>query len=189
MGGQRIEIRLHHSIEELEEKMKKEKDAVEFKHWQILRLLAMGYSPDDAAHLVGVTYDWVRKLIHRYNEEGQEGMRDKRKELPGKEPFLNEKQQRKLYYLLQERPPDGGLWTGPKVTKWIEEETGRKVVKGLGWTYLKKLGFSLRKPRPKHIKTATREEKRAFKKNSGNSQNYSRKTSRKESRAMVTRRS
>ncbi len=61
--------------------------------------------------------------------------------------------------------PDGGLWTGPKVAAWIEEKTGTKTHPQRGWVYLKRLGFSLRRPRPRHAK-ADPEEQETFKKTS-----------------------
>ncbi|WP_293108399.1 winged helix-turn-helix domain-containing protein [Moorena sp. SIOASIH] len=45
------------------------------------------------------------------------------------------------------------MWTGPKVARWIEKETGvKKVWNQRGWDYLKKLRFSWHSPRPKHRK-------------------------------------
>ncbi len=54
---------------------------------------------------------------------------------------------------LRSRPADGGIWTGPKVARWIEKETQReKVANQRGWDYLKKCNYSWQKPRPKHQK-------------------------------------
>ena len=37
------------------------------------------------------------------------------------------------------KPSDGGIWTGVKVARWIEQETGiEKVWNQRGWDYLKK---------------------------------------------------
>ncbi|NCS26814.1 MAG: winged helix-turn-helix domain-containing protein, partial [Microcystis aeruginosa BS13-02] len=59
----------------------------------------------------------------------------------------------KLKEELKERPADGGIWTGPKVARWIEKETGReKVWNQRGWDYLKKSRYSCQKPRAKHKK-------------------------------------
>jgi len=54
---------------------------------------------------------------------------------------------------LESSPSDGGIWTGPKVARWIEEETRRpKVWNQRGWDYLKKCEYSWQQPRPTHQK-------------------------------------
>jgi transposase len=59
----------------------------------------------------------------------------------------------KLVTALRSRPEDGGIWTGPKVARWLEKEIGRKKVGNQrGWDYLKKCKYSWQKPRPKHRK-------------------------------------
>jgi transposase len=71
----------------------------------------------------------------------------------GKKPLLKEEQFQELKEQLKKRPPDGGLWTGPKVARWIEKITGiEKVWNQRGWDYLKKSKYSWQKPRPKHKK-------------------------------------
>ena len=66
---------------------------------------------------------------------------------------MKEEQFQKLKEELKERPADGGIWTGPKVARWIEKETGReKVWNQRGWDYLKKSRYSCQKPNPKHKK-------------------------------------
>ncbi|GHO87111.1 hypothetical protein KSZ_51170 [Dictyobacter formicarum] len=32
------------------------------------------------------------------------------------------------------RPPNGGLWSGPKVANWITEQVGRRVHTQCGWS-------------------------------------------------------
>ena len=163
-----MEIICHHSIKEVEKRMKSSKDAIEYKHWLIIKLLTkprQEKSPEEVAEIVGVTYDWIRKLIHKYNKEGEAALGDGRLENKGVKPVLDEEEQKELFQLLCKPAPDGGLWTGPKVRKWIEEKKGRKVNRDIGWWYLTRLGFQLRKPRPKNIKSATEQEKKEFKKN------------------------
>ena len=54
---------------------------------------------------------------------------------------------------LESFPSDGGIWTGPKVARGIEQETGRKKVwNQRGWDYLKKCEYSWQKPRSTHRK-------------------------------------
>ncbi|MEO0949674.1 MAG: winged helix-turn-helix domain-containing protein, partial [Cyanobacteria bacterium J06641_5] len=54
---------------------------------------------------------------------------------------------------LQEQPPDGDLWDGPKVAQWMSDLLGRPIHPQRGWEYLKTLGMSRRRPRPAHIES------------------------------------
>ena len=55
-----------------------------------------------------------------------------------------------LWQVLQQPPPDGGLWNGRKVADWMSELKGKKIGRGRGWEYLKSMNFRLRVPRPEH---------------------------------------
>ena len=116
--------------------------------------------------MVGFCERWARILIHRYNEGGEEKLIDQRKNNAGQTPFLDENQCRKLKkIILEEKPKDKGLWTGPKVAEWIEKETGRSITDAGAWHWIRRLGFTLQVPRPRNIKSATEEEVKDFKKN------------------------
>jgi len=66
---------------------------------------------------------------------------------------------------LQSPPEDGGLWTGPKVARWMALRLGLTHVHApRGWEALKKIGWSVQAPRPRNPKSATLEEQAAFKK-------------------------
>lgn len=79
---------------------------------------------------VGLGYQYVKKIVKKYNELGVEGVKNRRKEtqshIRGKTPLLSEQQLSKLVTALRSRPEDGGIWTGPKVARWLEKEIGRK---------------------------------------------------------------
>ncbi len=51
------------------------------------------------------------------------------------------------------------------MARWIEERVGRKVWPQRGWVYLRDLGMTLQRPRPRHVK-ADPGAQDAFKKNS-----------------------
>jgi transposase len=66
---------------------------------------------------------------------------------------------------LQGPPPDGGLWTGPKLRDWVERELGKRLSLYPIYRLLHEMGFALRVPRPRHRK-ADGEAQEAFKKTS-----------------------
>ena len=104
--------------------------------------------------------------MRRYNEAGAAGIKNQRRgksyQKRGKPPLLNSEQIEQLKQALKSRPSDGGIWTGPKVARWIEEKTGvEKVWNQRGWEYLKKCAYSWQRPRPKH-KKADKEQQKEF---------------------------
>ena len=77
----------------------------------------------------------------------------------GTQLLLSEKQREKLAQALKLPPSDGGIWTGLKVARWIDKETGiEKVWNQRGWDYLKKCNYSWQRPRPKHRTTIVSKE-------------------------------
>jgi transposase len=155
----------HLTVEELVARYRRVRDPVERSHAQIVWLIARGRSAKEAAQITGYSARWVSEVVRRYNEGGPEALGDRRHENPGGRFLLEEDQRRELADALGGPAPDGGLWTGPKVASWIEEKTGKKTHPQRGWVYLKRLGFSLRRPRPRHHE-ADQQEQEAFKKTS-----------------------
>ena len=93
------------------------------------------------------------------------GIRDHRREIDVSRPLLSLEQQSELAEVLKSPPADGGLWSGPKVAQWMQEQLGRPVDPRRGWDALQRVGYSTRVPRPQHAK-ADPAKQEAFKKNS-----------------------
>ena len=105
--------------------------------------------------------------MRRYHREGPEALKDKRHQNPGPKPKLTPEEQRKVLEVplgcrgpkaaLQapplwgpytpKEPPDGGLWTGPKLRDWVERELGKKLSFYPIYRLLHEMGFALRVPR------------------------------------------
>ena len=163
-----IKLKPHLNSEQLKERYRKCKNSKEARRWHALWLMSEGTSTTQAANIVGFQPSWVRRFANRYNEQGPETVIDLHQINPGGGVRrLTPKQEEQLRKAIEERePPDGGLWNGPKVAKWIKEKTGEKAHPQIGWVYLKRLGFSPQTPRPRHSKAANEEQKKGFKKNS-----------------------
>lgn len=147
-----ITIKPYLSVEELETRYRKAKDAVERSHWQMVWLLARGKSTHEVAEITGYCLHWIPILVRRSNQQGPPAMVDHRHTHPGAVPILSAQQQAQLEQALDTPPADGGLCTGRKVAQWIESGTGRQVRPQRGWEYLKRLQFSKRLLRPRHAK-------------------------------------
>lgn len=166
MKKKKHEVSSHFSVEVLKQRYLECECPLERTHWHIIWLLADTThlrTPREVAEIVGCTPDWVRKLLKRYNAEGEAAMRDKRKN-NGRQRILDETQQAALEAALSSPPADGGLWTGPKVAAWISETLKRPVSDVSGWKYLKRLGYTLQTPRPQHQSAATPDAQQTFKK-------------------------
>lgn len=152
--------------EELKEPYRSCAKAREARRWHALWLLSLGHGIGEVATLVGMHRNGVRHLLKQYNAGGPDAVPDQLPQHPKEPPpTLTDAQQQELQAALATRPPDGGLWTGPKVAAWIAACLGRDhVYPQLGWVYLRKLGQTPKTPRPQHAKAATPEEQSAWKK-------------------------
>ena len=145
----------HFNSHELKQKYLKSQDSVESRRWGVLWKVSLGWTIKNSALALGIDYQYAKKIVKRYNELGAEGVKNQRKATRnhrrGKPPLLNDQQLHSLTTALKESPIDAGIWTGPKVARWIEKETQiEKVGNQRGWDYLKKCDYSWQRPRPKH---------------------------------------
>ncbi|MDJ0901789.1 MAG: IS630 family transposase [Xenococcus sp. MO_188.B8] len=159
----------HYSSNELKNKYLKSTDLVESRRWHLLWKISLGWTIKNSAIAVGLNYNYAKEIVKKYNKLRDEGVKNCRKKPTthrgGKPSLLTEAQLAKLQEQLESQPSDGGIWTGPKVARWMEQETGRKKVwNQRGWDYLKKCEYSWQKPRPTHHK-ADKLEQEIFKAN------------------------
>ncbi|MGH3145860.1 MAG: helix-turn-helix domain-containing protein [Rubrobacter sp.] len=157
----------HASTQELERRYRKAKDPVERSHCQIVWLLSEGRSTREVCEVTGYSPGWVRRIARRYNERGVEGLGDRRHANPGarERALLDEEGQAELREALLGPPPGGGMWSGPKVARWIAQRNAlEKVHVQRGFEYLRKIRYSPQVPRPSNAKGADSEEREAFKK-------------------------
>jgi transposase len=144
------------------------RDAKEGRRWHALWLVAAGRSAAEAAALVGLDASYVRRLIRRYNADGPASVADGHRVNPGGPTArLTAAQRDALRAALAGEPPEGGLWTGPRVAAWIDAATGPETPTWpqLGWVYLRRLGQTPQVPRPRHARAASPEAQAAWQKN------------------------
>lgn len=157
----------HASTEELEHRYRKARDPVERSHYQIVWLLSEGRTTGEVCEVTGYSPGWVRRIARRYNEWGVEGLGDRRHANPGakERALLDEEGEAQLLEALSGPPPGGGMWSGPKVARWIERRNGlEKVHVQRGFEYLRRVGYTPQVPRPANAKGVDPQEREAFKK-------------------------
>lgn len=126
-------------------------------------LLSGGTPTAEVARVTGYSVGWVREVARRYREDGPAGIGDRRHDNPGAPPLLDAGQQEALRRALDGPAPDGGLWTCRTVAAWMSSVLGRPVSEQRGWEWLRRLGFTPQRPRPRETR-ADPEAQAAFKK-------------------------
>jgi transposase len=158
------------SMAELEERFRSAAEPVEGRHFQAIWLLAKGRTFVEAAEVLAFAPRWVEELAQRYNAFGPEALGDGRRRNGRGATLLTAEVLAGLRERVKTAPDEGGLWSGPKVARWVAKRLElEKVHPQRGWDALKKIGWSIQTPRPRHPHAATPEEQEAFKKNSSRS--------------------
>jgi transposase len=161
----RIFLAPHHSTKELEQRYKAAGGGIDRSHLQIIWLLSQGHAAKFVAEVTGYSSTWVSKILWRYNDHGLDGLGDGRLDNPGAAALLDPAQLEELRDVVSEPPPDGGLWTGRKVARWITGRIGRTVSPQRGVEYLRRLDLTPQVPRPANPERSLYEQVR-FKKSS-----------------------
>jgi transposase len=161
---QRLPVIAHLPAQEVGRRYRNCPDPKEKTRWHLLWLLLRQPEPlscERAAPLVGLSDVYARAVLKRWNACGPAGLADRRQanKSQGK---LTTAQQAELFEALQQEPPDGGLWSGPKVARYVRDRWGIETCPQTGWRWLKQLGFRLVVPRPRHPKAASAEEQRRW---------------------------
>jgi len=142
----------HLPAAELERRYRRARDPVERSHYQIVWLLARGEPTAAVCRATGYSVNWVREVARRYREAGPAGLGDRRRANPGGAPLLSPARQEELRAALGGPAPDGGLWTCRKVADWIGTAIGRPVAEARGWEWMRRLGFTPQRPRPRETR-------------------------------------
>lgn len=138
--------------------------AQEKKRWQALSLIAEGGIAAHVAKQLGMSNNWISETVHRYNQEGAAGVKNKSKN--GASKTLTAEQLKELETLIESgKTKQERLWSSTQIKHWVKEQTGREIHKTTAWRMFAKLSFTPHVPRPAHRKRASEEEQTEFKKN------------------------
>jgi transposase len=159
----RLTIPPHLALDELERRYRRATDPVARSQWQMVWLLSGDTPTAEVARVTGYSVPWVREIARRYREDGPAGIGDRRHGNPGAPPLLDAGQQAALRAALGGPGPDGGIWTCRQVAAWIAAAIGRPVDVARGWEWMRRLGFTPQRPRPRATR-ADPEAQAAFKK-------------------------
>lgn len=162
---QRLPVVRHRTARQAWARYRACRHPVEKTRWHLVWLLLRAdqpRTPAQAAEVVGVSVITARAVLRRWNAGGPAGLADGRAANRGR-PALTDGQRGELFAALKRRPPDGGLWTGPKVAGYVRDRWAVRVAPQTGWRWLVGLGFTLQVPRPSHPRAADAGTRRGWK--------------------------
>ena len=160
-------IKSHLSTAGLEARYETAGDPIAKSHFHALWLLSKGYEVDEVAVLLSFSTRWVYQLVKRYNVGGPDCLGDQRAHNGAEPTIVTPEALAALKERIKTPPDDGGLWTGPKVARWLAKFHGIKSVHDQrGWDALVGIEYSIQKPRPRHPEAATDEDRAKLKKTS-----------------------
>jgi transposase len=135
----------------------------EKKRWQALSLMADGEIANTVAKQLGMSANWISETVHRYNEGGAAGVKNKSKNQSSK--TLTPEQVKELEGLIESgKTTDERLWSATQIKRWVSEKTGTEIHKTTAWRMFAKMNFSRQVPRPTHQERASAEAQTEFKK-------------------------
>lgn len=141
----------HLSVDELEQRYRRADDPIARSQWQMVWLLARGLPTGQVARVTGYSVRWVQEIARRYRA-GPQAIGDRRHGNPGASPLLDAAQQEQLRQALAGPAPDGGIWSCRSVAAWMSQRLGRPVSEQRGWEWMRRLGFTPQRPRPRETR-------------------------------------
>lgn len=156
-------VKRHLTREEVVAGLHRAVDGRSAVRWSAVLHAYDGMSAAESAALLGHREDWARRLIRAWNQDGVQALIDGRKRNRRKRLLDDEQLGRLREAILNEVPPGGGLWTGPKVVSWVESNLGVRLGSSAVYDYLQRMKLSKQLPRPRNVK-ADADRQEAFKK-------------------------
>ena len=142
-------------------------DARFVRRLDVIALICDGHALSYVAGLFGINSTTVQRWIHRLNELGFQGLRDKPGR--GRRSQLNDDDRLRLKSNLEKSPKDLGYdqarWDGKLLSHHLKVQYGVQLKVRQCQNLFKQLGFSLQRPRKMPV-GADPEKQDAFKKNS-----------------------
>jgi transposase len=136
------------NVDELEQRYRRADDPIARSQWQMVWLLASGLPTGQVARVTGDSVRWVQEIARRYRA-GPQAIGDRRHGNPGAAPLLDAAQQEQLRQAVAGAAPDDGIWSCRRVAAWMSQRLGRPVSAQRGWEWMRRLGFTPQRPRPR----------------------------------------
>ena len=143
----------HHSMGELQELFRREKDARLAKRiWMVWQARA-GLTEPQITASIGLARRTVQSWVQRYNEEGLAGLRDRIGR--GRQPILSPEEQQAVAQRLEAGPQEGDVCSlrGLDFQKFVKDQFGKLMSLSAVYDLLHDLDYEWLVPRSKHRKS------------------------------------
>ena len=127
MGRLPVTLQAKHPIAELKAHYQNTTNAVERRRAHVIWLLASGKPRSEVIDLTAYSLPSVLEAIHRYNNEGLEGLRDQRESNSGAPPLLNNAELLLLAQTIRHDFEQSIVWRDADVQTWVESTLGKQV--------------------------------------------------------------
>jgi transposase len=165
--GHPVAVRSDYTSKDLRTLAKRSRNSDQARRFLSIAAVLEGASRAEAAKIGGMDRQTLRDWVHRFNEDGPDGLINHT--APGAAPKLTKKQKAKIAALVEQGPIPAihGVvrWRAVDLMAWIYEEFGISVSDSTVYRILEELGFSHVSARPKAYKQ-NEEALAAFKKTS-----------------------
>lgn len=152
--GHPVAVRGDYTSKELRALAKRSRDADQARRFLSIAAVMDGASRTEAAKIGGMDRQTLRDWVHRFNEDGPDGLINHTAR--GPTPKLTKKQKAKLAALVAQGPIPAihGVvrWRAVDLMQWIYEEFGISISDSTVYRILDDLGFSHVSARPKAYK-------------------------------------
>ena len=154
MGRSPVTLQAKHPVAELKAHYQNATNAVERRRAHVIWLLASGKPRSEVIDLTAYSLPSVLDTIHRYHQDGLEGLRDRRETNSGAPTLLEDAELLLLAQTIRHDYGQGIVWRGADVQTWVESTLGKQVRYQRAYEFLSAIGFSLQVPRPRHMKSS-----------------------------------
>jgi transposase len=161
--GQGISVQHHLSIEEIEQRLTRSREAWRVRRWLVIRHALVDPAPAGAiGRRLGLSVFTVRNLIQAYNRQGPAAI-----DTPGRgqrqRAYLQLEEERAFLEPFIEKSRGGHWSTARALQAELEKMLGHPVAKSTVYRMLHRHEWRKLVPRPKHPKSTEREQEQ-FKK-------------------------
>jgi len=148
-----MNIKDHHTIQELQTLYRKEKDARLARRIHGVYIAAKGLSCTQIMTITGAARRTIQQWVHKYNKHRIDGLKDKPR--PGQPTKLPRRDELRFCKRIEVGPTkkDGvSVLNGPAIRRILESEFGVLYSQQGLYDLLHRLGYSRLCPRPQHEK-------------------------------------
>ena len=150
--GKAVDIRTDFTADDLRSLARKTKNTTQSRRLLSLAAIVDGMNRTDAARIGGMERQTLRDWVHRFNQEGPDGLKDRPGS--GKPSALSPEQRAELAAIVEAGPDpaiDGVVrWRRVDLQRVIRERFGIEFHERYVGTILKQLGFVKISGRPRH---------------------------------------